>query len=381
MNHASTKLIPTEEERQALLRAFRSWTDNPTMAEDLVQQTMLEAWKSDRQPEPDEWRPWLFGVARNVLLRWRRELARDLRRSIETPASTAIFEATSADIDIESELEQREIVNLLHNLLELLPEETRRILLLKYVDEMPQQAIAEELDLHEKAVEGRLHRGKKALRQQLLTFRPDEAVHLGIIVEPNTWQQTMLWCRICGRHELLARWSDNGKLWFDCPACEHGERSRIFEGGLFGPNANNRRPTFGRAVNYFQTQTERCIEVGREQAVPCPNPVCQGTLSHRSDEVVNPSGSQLIVPAVFRCDSCDATLFFEDLCDCGIDVATGRDFMSRYPRVKTLPRTKIIHHGIQSLQTRWVAVGDTAEFVTWHDADTGQIIDTYISDA
>jgi ribosomal protein S27AE len=29
-----------------------------------------------------------------------------------------------------------------------------------------------------------------------------------------------MWCQQCGRQRLLARWTDGGDLWVDCPACE-----------------------------------------------------------------------------------------------------------------------------------------------------------------
>lgn len=378
MNHASINRIPTEDDRTALFRALSAWTGNPGAADDLVQQTMIEAWKSDRQPEsPSEWRPWLFGIGRNVMLRWRRDLARDLKRSIVEPHSAAILEAAASDSDIDSELEQQEIIALLHDVLDELPSETRRILMMKYINELPQAEIAGQLGIHEKALEGRLHRGKHKLRTHLLTYKPDTAISLGIVSEPNTWQQSTIWCRICGQHHLLARWSDDGKIVFDCPACENGDRLRVYEGGLFERGTNGIRPTFNRVIDYFQTQSEACVNTGRIQPVACPDHRCSGNVSAREEEVLR---AGLSVPAYFVCDTCDAQLSFEDLCDCGIELAAGRGFTKRHSRVIAMPRLLTWRDGRDTIQARWISHDQRAEFVAWHDATTGRLLETYSSD-
>src|SRR5699024_2862129 len=112
------------------------------------------------------------------------DLAADLRRSIATPESEAVLAAASFDGDIDTELEQQEIVSLLHDMLDALPTNTRQVLLLKYIYELPQSEIASVLGLNEKALEGRLHRGKQKLRTHMLTHQPDTALSLGVVTEP-----------------------------------------------------------------------------------------------------------------------------------------------------------------------------------------------------
>src|SRR5689334_17367705 len=73
----------TPEERARLLRYCARVTSNLDSAEDLVQQTLLEAWKhGSRVPGPEQRMAWLFGVARNVCLRWRRTQGRTAAREV-----------------------------------------------------------------------------------------------------------------------------------------------------------------------------------------------------------------------------------------------------------------------------------------------------------
>src|SRR5437660_516001 len=59
------------------------------VAEDLVQQTLLEAWRhASRLYAPEVRMPWLFGIARNVCLRWLRSRGRELSRQVNLGSIT-----------------------------------------------------------------------------------------------------------------------------------------------------------------------------------------------------------------------------------------------------------------------------------------------------
>ncbi len=370
MTTQSTKRIPTDAERSDILRTLTIWTQNQTAAEDLTQQTMLEAWKSERQPPDPEWRPWLFGIARNMFYRWRRDLARDLRRTIAMPETDAIFEATASDIDLDIELERNEIAALLHDLLDRLPKETRDILLHMYINELPQAAIAESLGLHEKAVEGRLFRGKRILRDQLLMFRADAAVELGIVTESNTWQQTVHWCPRCGDQQLLARWSDKGTLRFECPSCLDGARTEVYVGDEIQSRTLNRRPTYSRVMKFFSLQSDACVRTNPSLPVTCP--ACDSTMRYMVQRFNEP----LAFEAAFFCNSCDAYFRFENLLECGIDAKAGVAFRLQHPRVAASPPTLINYQGMEAIQVRWIARDGSAELIAFHDPQLGYLIET-----
>src|SRR5579884_4036551 len=66
-------------ERPRLVRLCARLTGSPAAAEDLAQETLLEAWRhADRLTDPEGASRWLAAVARNVCLRWRRTHSRDV---------------------------------------------------------------------------------------------------------------------------------------------------------------------------------------------------------------------------------------------------------------------------------------------------------------
>jgi len=224
--------VPDAAERASILRALTVWTGDAVMAEDLAQQTMLAAWTSDRQPESDaEWKPWLFGIARNMLLRWRREQGRHGRQIAPAPESERHLMAAASEEVIEAIVEREDVVAILDGALSRIPPESRQALLLRYVEDLPQREVAARLGIGEGALEGKLHRGKRAMHRILLTERGDLVARMGLLADRDTWFDTRIWCFECGKQRLLARWTEGGDLWVDCPACEaapmHGARSTM----------------------------------------------------------------------------------------------------------------------------------------------------------
>src|SRR5436309_9721305 len=72
-------------ERARLVRFCAHLTGNPDAAEDLAQETLLEAWRNqqklhhqDARQSTENWSKWLRGIARHVCMRWARSHGRDL---------------------------------------------------------------------------------------------------------------------------------------------------------------------------------------------------------------------------------------------------------------------------------------------------------------
>src|SRR5436309_11884482 len=99
-------------ERGRLIRLCAHLCGPPAPAEDLAQETLLEAWRSrDRLRDESRYAQWLSGIAHNVCLRWKK---RQVRRSEVRPGGvTLALEEVELhladDTDLELELERVEI--------------------------------------------------------------------------------------------------------------------------------------------------------------------------------------------------------------------------------------------------------------------------------
>src|SRR5919199_2070817 len=134
-------------ERDQLLRLCMRFTGDAETAQDLVQEALLEAWRHEQDlRNPTRRIQWLFGIARNVCLRWARERGRETARvdSFQNPAEVSLD-----DVDVELELERSELATLLDRAMSLLPPDTRRVLVERYVEDLPEADIAGRLGLSE----------------------------------------------------------------------------------------------------------------------------------------------------------------------------------------------------------------------------------------
>lgn len=146
-------------ERASLVRFCAHLTGAPSVAEDLAQETLLEAWRNVHKfsspPQQDHGElqahlhKWLFAIAHNVCLRWGRVHRHDLAHVIPFAQYTSDsreqerFEETLADpFDVEIELERDELARLLDQALALLPPVTRAVLIERYIHESPYAEIA-----------------------------------------------------------------------------------------------------------------------------------------------------------------------------------------------------------------------------------------------
>jgi RNA polymerase sigma-70 factor (ECF subfamily) len=132
-----------------------------TQAEDVVQETYLQAWKSFARFEPGtNCRAWLFKILVNTIHHYRRGWF-NLRRVKE---SEEILEQTAAGAaPIPERIAQDEILRALRRL----PADYRAVVLLADVQEFSYKEIARMLDVPIGTVMSRLSRGRKLLREQL----------------------------------------------------------------------------------------------------------------------------------------------------------------------------------------------------------------------
>jgi RNA polymerase sigma-70 factor (ECF subfamily) len=133
------------------------------VAEDLTQETMLAAVRTDRGPdEPDNIMPWLYGIARHKLMDHYRKQDRDLRHFGHRVAEDDVPESDLSlpDLDLES-LPIRDAV--IESLDALVPRH-RAALVLRYFDGCDVPFIAASLGISVDAAESVLVRARTAFR-------------------------------------------------------------------------------------------------------------------------------------------------------------------------------------------------------------------------
>jgi RNA polymerase sigma-70 factor (ECF subfamily) len=146
---------------------FAHWlTQNREEAEDLVQETYTKALKGFSSFQlGTNFRAWMYRILRNTFLTSRTGLRATSTVSLD-------LEEDGADLAVESEtpetiLMSRTNSQLVQRAIENLPLHYREIVLLREVEEMSYQEIAETLSIPIGAVMSRLSRARKTLRNGL----------------------------------------------------------------------------------------------------------------------------------------------------------------------------------------------------------------------
>lgn len=150
------------EHQAALYRYAYRLAGNATDAEDLTQQTYLQAQgKLHQLRDPDHARVWLFSILRNCYLK-------SLRKWVPLPETDLRISLANVPEDVgQTIIDQQR----LQAGLDGLPAEFKVVLLLFYFEDCSYREIAERLDLPMGTVMSRLSRAKQHLRTIL--FEPE----------------------------------------------------------------------------------------------------------------------------------------------------------------------------------------------------------------
>jgi RNA polymerase sigma-70 factor (ECF subfamily) len=133
--------------------AYR-YASNPSEAEDIAQDALLRAWRRRSTLRDSERRnQWLATIVRNEAFRQHARLRPDPTSSIE-------FSEGAEDERVLAAVELAD----LHAALDLLSERDRRLLEMKYEEDLTQGMIARRLGIPEGTVKVRLHRARNRLR-------------------------------------------------------------------------------------------------------------------------------------------------------------------------------------------------------------------------
>jgi len=202
--------------------------------DDVVQETLVEAWQHlANLRDPARFDAWLNGICRNVSLRWLRSHGTTTKQQVAF--SDLAFDdqedrelaLPAADIfDPAEELDRQDMQVMLDHALGYLPDSTRQAIELCYLAELPQREVALQLGMTIHALEERLYRARRQLRQLLNNELRTDAVSFGLIQNQDTVsgaRETRIWCPFCAQHRQLgileSRSDGIGYLRTWCPSC------------------------------------------------------------------------------------------------------------------------------------------------------------------
>nr|WP_309697084.1 RNA polymerase sigma factor [Armatimonas sp.] len=162
-----------ESYRPRLVRLCARLSGSGEWAEELAQETLIEAWRNWHKLERGEVAfAWLARIAQFIVRRWQRKQARHFRR-----------EQSLTELDLEllsyeelGGLEQEEVLHLLDRALGKLPERTRTLLRRSYLEDQSLQEIADRDRITTANAAVRLWRGRAALTKVIQTHFHDDAL-------------------------------------------------------------------------------------------------------------------------------------------------------------------------------------------------------------
>jgi len=140
-------------------------------AEDLTQDIFLKIFKSlDTFDRRANFQTWLISVSRNLCIDHYRSVRKE-RETIDRDVDPGELAPASPEPGPVAVLEQRDRVTLLRRALAALPETLRAAVLMRDIQELSYQEIADRLRLPEGTVKSRINRGRTELAGQIRKLR------------------------------------------------------------------------------------------------------------------------------------------------------------------------------------------------------------------
>ena len=136
-------------------------------AEDLTQDIFLKIFKSlntfDRRAN---FQTWLISVSRNLCIDHYRSVRKE-RETIDRDVDPGDLMPVSVEVSPYAALEARDRVSMLREAMASLPDTLRTAVLLRDIQELTYQEIADQLELPEGTVKSRINRGRTELARQI----------------------------------------------------------------------------------------------------------------------------------------------------------------------------------------------------------------------
>lgn len=280
--------------RPRLLHLARLRGVAPDEREDVVQETLLVAWKKRTSFQtPEHMYRWLDAICRNISARSTHASHQETLRHMplmDEPLfpgqDGTMVKITASDDwmlapDPADILNQQDQSHLLQQALNLLPSSAREAIELYYLLEFSQREAAAHLGLSISAMETRLHRARHQLREILGGRLREQAADLQFPLDAGPtagWHATSIWCYYCGHQRLygLFEATPGGEryLRMRCPECSRDFHSDIVNSqGLVGlKQLRSFQPAFKRTMRGVSRQLLQAVSTGTHTCLHCGKP-------------------------------------------------------------------------------------------------------------
>lgn len=133
-------------------------------AEDVTQEVLVRLWRHRDAVEPDRLRAWVMQVARNLVIDVsRRQRARSGVFAVTAPGDARVESVPSAGT-ADADVERRELRGVLEHAVAALDEPYRSIVILREVQGMTYEEVAQALNMPLGTIKVYLHRARRRLR-------------------------------------------------------------------------------------------------------------------------------------------------------------------------------------------------------------------------
>ena len=175
--------VLVERYQRRLFGLVRNYTRDTAEVEDLVQDTFLKAYsRLDTFQRSSAFYTWLYRIAVNTILDAMKRRGRSPVTAVEDPelvtrSGTGATDATQERLSIrpDARLEREEIGEITRSVMDELPEIFRTVLIMRELEQMAYQDIADTLEISIGTVESRLFRARARFKQRLLQVHPEFA--------------------------------------------------------------------------------------------------------------------------------------------------------------------------------------------------------------
>lgn len=153
----------------------RKMSGDVEAAEEVFSRTIIAALKGYHTFEhKSSYFTWICKIALNKMADYYRELINQ-RSKFVAPALEHLSKIPSSQLTPEEKIALDQLKVAVYECLLLLPEDKRKILYLRYWQELTLKRIAEIMNTTERAIEGKIYRAKKELREIILQKHPNLA--------------------------------------------------------------------------------------------------------------------------------------------------------------------------------------------------------------